>query len=347
MCGFRCYSVFCFFVWKCAKYLTLLLLFCTCAGNPRVSMDFDPDEFGVGIENTEEAFAGVLALLASFSFLEDANQVIQSMCGVLSATDDRDMALEVPKGLLVQEIEPSKAGEEPEVVPEESVASEGQIEAMSSRKRKMSKGKEVMGSEKEGLVTDDGVGGASESSKRTRAEEEAQLMADLVDRVGDHPEMVKRMDVKLAKFCEFIMGLSVHADMTTSDLARAMARVTRVLGESFRMDGVSKMNLGIETLSVLGVATAHANMVFDMCVNDEKVFREMEQGLRGAVAELEMSNVKLASAGEFLERHEAKIASLSDQLVEEKKKNSELLQVLSRDAKELRCRKMLLKVAVL
>ncbi|XP_065863907.1 uncharacterized protein [Euphorbia lathyris] len=317
------------------------------AGNPRVSMDFDPDEFGVGIENTEEAFIGASASLASFSSLEDANQVILSMGGVLPAADDRDMAAEVPGGLLVKENELVKAGEQPDVVLDDSLVDEGQIEVASSRKRKMSKGKEVMGSEKEGLVADEGVGGASESSKRTRAEEEVELMADLVDRVGDHPEMVKRMDVKLAKFHEFVMGLSVHADMMSSDLPRAMAQVARVFGESFRMDGASKMNLGIETLSALGVATTNANMVFDMCVNDEKVFREMEQGLRGAVVELEAANVKLASAGELLERHEAKISSLSDQLAEEKRKNYELLQASLRDVEELRCRKLLLRAPML
>ncbi|XP_065859939.1 uncharacterized protein [Euphorbia lathyris] len=291
------------------------------AGNPRVSMDFDPDEFGVGIENTEEAFVGASASLASFSSLEDANQVIQSMGGVLSAADDVDMAVEVPEGLPVEENKLVKAGEQREVVLDDSVADEGQIEAAASRKRKMNKGKAVMGSEKEDLSAPDGAGGASESSKRTRAEEEAELMADLVDRVGDHLEMVKRMDVKLAKFREYVMGLSLHADMMTSDLPRAMARVARVPREVFRLDGVSKMNLGIKTLSALGVATANANMVFDMCVNDEKVFREMEQGLRGAVAELETAK--------------------------EKKNNVELRQGLSRDAEELRRRKLLLRLTVL
>ncbi|XP_065880051.1 uncharacterized protein [Euphorbia lathyris] len=155
------------------------------------------------------------------------------------------------------------------------------------------------------------------------------------------------MDVKLAKFHEFVMGLSVHADMMSLDLPRAMARVARVPGESFWMDGASKMNLGIETLSALGVATANANMVFDICVNNEKVFREMEQGLRGAVAELEMVNAKLATTGELLERHEAKIANLSGQLAEEKKNNAELLQALSCDAEELCCRKLLLRLAML
>ncbi|XP_065847002.1 uncharacterized protein [Euphorbia lathyris] len=112
------------------------------------------------------------------------------------------------------------------------------------------------------------------------------------------------------------------------------------------MDGASKINLGLETLSALGVAIDDANMVFDMCVNDEKLFREMEQGLRNAVAELEMEKAKSASANELLERRDVQIASLSSQLADEKKKNVELLQGLSRDAEELRRRRLLLRLDV-
>ncbi|XP_065858816.1 uncharacterized protein [Euphorbia lathyris] len=132
--------------------------------------------------------------------------------------------------------------------------------------------------------------------------------------------MVKRMEVKLAKFHDFVLGLSVHSDMISSDLPRVMARVARVPGESHRMECVSKMNLGIETLSALGVAISNANMVFDMCVNDEQVFWTMEQGLRNAVAELEAVNVKLVKAGELLDRREAEIAGLSEQLRVEKRR---------------------------
>ncbi|XP_065860986.1 uncharacterized protein [Euphorbia lathyris] len=169
----------------------------------------------------------------------------------------------------------------------------------------------------------------------------------MMDRVGDHPEMMKRMDIKIAKFREYVMGLSVHSDMATSDIARAMARVAKVPGEVHRMDGVSKMNLGVETLLALGVAIQNANTVFDMCVNDENLFRDMEQGLRNAVKELETVNGKLATAGELLERREGEIAVLTEQLKVETGGRVELSKKLAHDAEELRSYKVLLKVAIL
>ncbi|XP_065861437.1 uncharacterized protein [Euphorbia lathyris] len=126
-----------------------------------------------------------------------------------------------------------------------------------------------------------------------------------------------------------------------------MARVAKVPGEVHRMDGVSKMNLDVETFSALGLAIQNANTLFDMCVNDENLFREMEQGLRNAMKELEVANGKLATAGELLEHREGEITVLTEQLKVEIGGRVELSKNLAYDAEELRSYKVLLKVAIL
>ncbi|XP_065859767.1 uncharacterized protein [Euphorbia lathyris] len=281
-------------------------------GDPRVSMDFDPNEFSVGLETADEAFGGASGSLVSYSSLEDANQVVQSMGGVLAAWEGADGEVDVPQGKPVTDSaaqEPA-GGVEMIALDEEVVGSPSR--GMVARKRKRDNGKTVVKDVGGERNAEEVIAGAGESGEKPSSDGANWMSSDVTDRIRDHPEMVKRMEMKISKFKDYVMDLSVHSDMMSSDLARAMARVARVPGEQQRMDGVSKMNLGLETLSALGVAIQNATRVFDMCVNDENAFRDMEAGLRRSVNDLEEANQKLTTVRELLDRREAEITVLSE-----------------------------------
>ncbi|XP_065874558.1 uncharacterized protein [Euphorbia lathyris] len=315
-------------------------------GDPRVSMDFDPNEFSVGLKTADEAFGGASGSLASFSSLEDANQVVQSMGGVLDAREDADGIVDVLQGIPVND----PAAKEPEgdveviIVEEEKGGSPNHGVLVRKRKRDTGKSVDEIGTGEE--LTGKNAAGASEGARKSCTDGGTELSADVPDRVGDHPEMVKRMEMKISKFRDYVMNLSVHSDMMTSDLARAMARVARVPGEHQRMEGVSKMNLGLETLSALGVAIQNATRVFDMCVNDDQVFRDMKNALQRSVGDLEDASKRLVAARELLERRGAEITVLPEKLKVETAGRVELSKRLTQDVEEICAYRVLLRMAV-